>query len=648
VSAAVARVATGADHDWLAGYAEHCHTLGISDRALRGRLHAARAFLARHRDPAAWMTTPVEARLTDLRQEKAWPLVAFLIGTGRLRLDMDLMASKNLTGLAAVVRSGQPQAFEVVTEAGLRLGWTQEWVRTVAEECLAVIVAWSGVAVRDLTAGDLDRFATALDHSGLPASSVRAYRNRLASARALLFEARIIDTPPRRRPWARTLAQRFEEVSMNDAIRDTFLRYVQIRATVLRPNSIESLANDLLVFAEFLTAHDPDLVSLRDLRRDHIEAFLLHNATRTWRGRKARDRVVSASVRQAAVLSVRNMLEDITLWGWSQAPGRALVFATDIPKLDQPLPRALAPDVDRALMTAIAGLPDPFGRVGLHVLRHAGLRIGELLDLPLDAVVDHGPAGTWLRVPIGKMGTERSVPLDAATVAALDTWVAHRGPSRPLPHPRTGALTDFMFTEHGRRLGPTRLRHHLADAVVAAGLLDAHGQPLPITPHQLRHTYATELANAGMSMQALMALLGHVTPQMTIRYATLASPTLRTAYEHAIGGLRGQLDLAAVGRPVVPDHVTWLNAEMIKTRLANGFCTRHLAQGACAYANICETCDNFTPGTTMADIITAQLHDEQALADDAKQRGWASEHARHAHVATSLDKHLEAINRARA
>ena len=102
------------------------------------------------------MTTPVEARLTDLRQEKAWPLVAFLIGTGRLRLDMDLMASKNLTGLAAVVRSGQPQAFEVVTEAGLRLGWTQEWVRTVAEECLAVIVAWSGVAVRDLTAGDLD------------------------------------------------------------------------------------------------------------------------------------------------------------------------------------------------------------------------------------------------------------------------------------------------------------------------------------------------------------------------------------------------------------------------------------------------------------------------------------------------------------
>ena len=44
-------------------------------------------------------------------------------------------------------------------------------------------------------------------------------------------------------------------------------------------------------------------------------------------------------------------------------------------------------------------------------------------------------------------------------------------------------------------------------------------------PHQLRHTYDTSLANAGMSLQALMTLLGHITPQMTIRYATLASPS---------------------------------------------------------------------------------------------------------------------------
>ena len=56
-----------------------------------------------------------------------------------------------------------------------------------------------------------------------------------------------------------------------------------------------------------------------------------------------------------------------------------------------------------------------------------------------------------------------------------------------------------------------------------------------ITPHLLRHTWATEFANAGMSLEASFTLLGHVTPQMRIRSATLALPTLRAAYDEAMG-----------------------------------------------------------------------------------------------------------------
>jgi integrase len=82
------------------------------------------------------------------------------------------------------------------------------------------------------------------------------------------------------------------------------------------------------------------------------------------------------------------------------------------------------------------------------VLRGAGLRVGELLDLELGSIIDYGAAGTWLKVPLGKLATERMVPLSAATIAGLDEWVSHRGPHRPLPHPRTGVLTDFLFTQH--------------------------------------------------------------------------------------------------------------------------------------------------------------------------------------------------------
>ena len=193
------------------------------------------------------------------------------------------------------------------------------------------------------------------------------------------------------------------------------------------------------------------------------------------------------------------MLDDIAAWGWAAAPPRRLVFAADVPKLGQPLPRALPPDVDQALMNAVAGRDDDFARTNLTILRGAGLRVGELLDLEIGSVIDYGPAGTWLTVPLGKLATERTVLLDATTLTALDEWATHPGAHRPVPHPRTGALTDFLFTARARRRGATRLRNGLLTAARSAELRGPGNDTLAVTCHQLRHTWATSLANAGAS-----------------------------------------------------------------------------------------------------------------------------------------------------
>ena len=427
------------------------------------------------------------------------------------------------------------------------------------------------------------------------------------------------------------------------------MRYIRVRAAVLRPKSVESLVNDLLPFAEYLTAHHPQLTSLRELDRACIEGYLAWNRTRGWRGQRAAagaGRSVSAAVAQSAVLSLRNLLDDITAWGWEQAPPRRLVFAADVPKLDQPLPRALTPDIDAAVMNAVARLNDPFARIGLIVLRGAGLRVGELLDLELGSIIDYGPAGTWLKVPLGKLATERMVPLSATTVAVLDEWVSLRGAHRPLPHPRTRCA--HRLPVHPARASPRlhpaaqrTARRRRSRRVTRAGRWRAR----TVTPHQLRHTWATELANAGMSLQALMALLGHVTPQMTLRYATLASPTLRTAYDEAMGKMRRQFTLTPVGKPILPDKVGWLHSEMLKTRVAHGYCARHPAAGACPYANICETCDNYITAPEFRNALTDQLADIQALKADAETRGWTDEAARHDHVAHALTDHLHRLDR---
>jgi hypothetical protein len=225
--------------------------------------------------------------------------------------------------------------------------------------------------------------------------------------------------------------------------------------------------------------------------------------------------------------------------------------------------------------------------------------------------------------------------------------MTRRGPQRALPHPRLNRPADFLFTERGRRLGAFRLRHGLDDAAAAAGLRSRDGQTLPVTPHQLRHTYATNLVNAGMSLQALMALLGHVSAEMTLRYASLAAPALRTAYEEAMNKARSRLTLpiAPAGQPVIPGRVQWLRAEMLKTRVAHGYCSRQLAAEACPYANICEQCDNYVTAAEFIPQLQAQLADITVLRDDAAERGWHTEVARHSRVIASLQAHLQRLTR---
>jgi hypothetical protein len=163
-----------------------------------------------------------------------------------------------------------------------------------------------------------------------------------------------------------------------------------------------------------------------------------------------------------------------------------------------------------------------------------------------------------------------------------------------------------------------------------------------VTSHQLRHTYATALVNAGVSLQALMALLGHVSAEMSLRYGRLFDATVRTEYERALTLAKQRLGTLPEGRTALPlagitSGAGWKASPVIKSRLAGGFCLRAPAQGACAYANICEHCPNFRTDATYLPVLAAQRTDAQALAEDAEARGWITEATRHRDLLTRLD-----------
>lgn len=622
--------------------------LGGSKAYQRLRLQAGIEFLADHGDLDVWMSQPVEDRLVELdRRRLAWQLVAFAILTGRCRADYDFLVAKHFGhSVARWTRALFPEECEGLLDAADRLAIPAFKARQLVAEDLSLAVAFAGVAPGDLSVENLDRLGAAIESTPMLNHSMRRRRRgNLFALRKMLFEANMIDVPavrireggPASRP------QRLQAVSTPE-IRRAILAYLDARATVLRPKTIEKLTSALGIFGEFISQNYPEVTSLKRLQRSHIEAFLSWTATRPGRGNAARaGRQVGPFVAAHAAFTLRNFLDDITAWGWADAPRRQLVFATDIPRQPEILPRGLAPDVDTALMAAVAGLDDVFARTGLTILRHTGLRRGELLDLELDCVVDYGPAGSWLRVPLGKLNTERAVPLDQTALDAFDTWFAHRRRQRPLRHPRHGRPADFVFVEGGRRLGAGRLQIGLRRAAAAAELVGPDGHTLHVVAHQLRHTYATSLVNAGMSLQALMALLGHTSPEMTIRYARLSSPTIRAAYEQAIGKLGPRIPLAPTGRAAVPDRVEWIRSEMLKTRVAHGYCARDLAAEACSYANICENCPNYVTTADFLPALEAQLADIVELRHDAHSRGWDSETARHQRVIDNLESHLRRL-----
>lgn len=630
-------------------YAASHHVLGGTDAHQRQRLRAAREFLASHPDLTVWMARPMPDRLADVSGESSmWPVVTFALISGRVQADAEFLLVKGFGhSMRRWVIGLYPNETQLMLDAAGRINVSTFQANAFIAEGLAFAIAFTGKQPGMLTETDLDRCVTAVRTStaGTPAM-LRSRAAKLFGVRKLLFEAGLVDCPPARRREGGPLTRQGRLAVIDHAgIRDTLLAYLDARAAVLRPKSIDKLTSALAVFGEFLGREFPDVGSICELERRHLEAFLAWTSTRPCRGNHG-DRPVGPFVTAHAAIAVRGFLDDITEWGWPQAPARRLMFTSDIPKQPSMLPRALTPDVDQALMTAIVELPDLFARVGLTILRGTGLRTGELIDLELDAIVDYGPAGSWLRVPLGKLNTERMVPLDAVTLVAFDDWFSQRRHQRALPHPRDDRPTDFVFVEAGRHLTAGRLQQGLRDAIRQAGLVGPDGKPMRIVAHQLRHTYATSLVNAGMSLQALMNLLGHSSPEMTMRYAQLASPTLRAAYNQAIGKLRRRIPVAPViGGHAVPNDVEWLRAEMLKTRVAHGYCSRDLAAEACAYANICETCSNFTTTPDFIPAITAQLDDIKALRDDADQRGWASETARHGRVIDSLEHHLRRVER---
>jgi integrase len=620
------------DRGLAEAWAAHLASTGRGNVAYQ---RAAQRFFAAWPHPQAWAGQPLSVRLAA--DDHTTVLVGFLMLHGHLRPGYDYLLARKLAGLwRELSGGGMAGDIEQFLAAAIELGYSAAVAKGVASQVLARLLIQTGRPLRQLTAADLDALSAAVQARETGRGQrLRHYRHAMHAARAVLFHLGVLPAAPPvpagRRPHEVTDRLR----GVCPLLVPTFLDYLQRRRATCAAGTVSNTVSRLAHFGRHLAAVDPALPSIAALdRRRHIESYLTALSTAT----RPRDgAAIAVCERRARIIAVSRFLADITEWGWPQAPPRQLVFPSDVPRLPRPLPRYLPADADRRLADALHHSPHRQAADALLLQRATGLRIGELLDLELDCIHEVPGLGAWLKVPLGKLDTERMVPVDEHTLDLIDRLAAARSPGRPLPHPRTGRPTEFLLTRHGLRLSATGLRNELRRAAAAAGLGE-------VVPHQLRHTYATALVNAGCSLQALMALLGHQSANMSLRYARLFDTTVRANYERALALAKSRLG------PVLPtDRTTlplvevtggrdWHDTPLVKARLAGGYCLRTPAQGACPYANICEHCPNFRTDTGFLAVLGAQRADAAALAADAETRGWADEATRHRTLVQRLDQ----------
>jgi integrase/recombinase XerD len=275
-------------------------------------------------------------------------------------------------------------------------------------------------------------------------------------------------------------------------------------------NSIVAYGRDLEDYAAFLHARSQSLATAtRDLLRDYMADLDARGLKSTSIARK--------------LSAIRQFHRFILAEGLAKSNP---ALSIESPKPARPLPRVLLrADVERLLACALADVPLPPGTKRFKALRlwsllellaATGLRVSELVGLPLLSV----PLRENVLIIRGKGGRERLVPVSNRAIAALETYVKEL--VIHVERPR------WLFPSHGK--GGALTRQHFALELKRIATIAGIDHGL-ISPHTLRHAFASHLLERGVDLRAVQSMLGHADISTTQIYTHIQPERLQRAVD---------------------------------------------------------------------------------------------------------------------
>jgi integrase/recombinase XerD len=282
---------------------------------------------------------------------------------------------------------------------------------------------------------------------------------------------------------------------------DAFLEMMAVERAAAR-NTLTAYGNDLADARGFLGRDGGDLDTAST---EAVEAYFAELGARGLSP-------ATAARRRSAV---RQFYRFVLGEGWrDDDPSRRV----EAPKAGRPLPKILSRDAVERLIAAAAakdGAQGPRLACMIELLYASGLRISELLNLPLAALA-RDPAFLMVK---GKGGKERLAPLNDAARTATKAYLEVRAGFLP----KGVKDSPWLFVSRGKggRLTARRVSQLLEDAAIAAGL-----DRQTVSPHVLRHAFATHLLEGGADLRVIQTLLGHADIATTQIYTHVAGDHL--------------------------------------------------------------------------------------------------------------------------
>ena len=370
-------------------------------------------------------------------------------------------------------------------------------------------------------------------------------------------------------------------------LRDLAKTFMKYHMAVRSPNDCCGKLGAIRTFSQFLMESMPG-ARPSDIDRSLIVAHLHFLNTQPQKG---------VSRRNGLLIGLRVFLE--TCAHRLQVPGltkERVIFDDDLAKEPEYVSREIPEEVLVQLRTHLNALPTNILRMTT-VLLEVGMRLSELLTLPLDCLVCDDRHEWYLRFYLWKPKKEQIVPLvDETVIGAIQ---AQQQDIRAA----WGTTCRYLFPSPRSPLEPYKqnaFRQHLNEWSVSNNILDRNGKVWRFTGHQFRHTVGMRLINDDVPLEVISRLLGHATVRITERYARKRAAELRKELER-VARKRKTVDYqgrAVKGDPQANDPEAQMVRKGIRGQtLPVGGCGRLVVLGACNYANKCLTCPMWLTST---------------------------------------------------